>query len=126
MISGNENVWNLPVKSIPDTYTVITSLVSFKSHQLNRSLQENGECNSLYWKLFTPYVSENKKIKCQRDCTATTGKTEGIYKSRGLHKAFNKRHTTLCEKLLTAPKNLYAYTNTALNLNIIKNVHLTK
>ena len=25
-----------------------------------------------------------------RDCTPTKGKTEGIYKSRGLHKALNK------------------------------------
>ena len=28
--------------------------------------------------------------KCQGDCTRTTRKTEGIYKSIGLHKAFIK------------------------------------
>ena len=28
--------------------------------------------------------------KCQRDCIQTTGKTKVIYKSRGIHKTFNK------------------------------------
>ena len=42
--------------------------------------------------------------KCQRDCIPTTRKTGEIYKSRGLHNAFNKSGISLLMKSSKSPQ----------------------